>query len=138
MKILPIIVLLTLAAGFGELSSRASRRGGPTSVDEILNRYERAVGGKEAFAKLTTRICRGTNTWVNKGTSSPIETYARAPNKFAIYWMGPGSTAARAFDGKVGWSRNYSEEGLRVLAGAELLADQRDADFYQQIRLREL
>ena len=73
---------------------------------------------------------KGTYALPTKGYSTTIEVYAKAPNKYAFYMTGKDNTAARGFNGTLGWSRNYAEEGLRVLAGAELSADQHEADFY--------
>ena len=110
----------------------------PISVDQILNQHLQAIGGKAAFDKLKSRVMKGTYALPTKGYSTTVEVYAKAPNKYAFYMTGEGNTAARGFNGELGWSRNYAEEGLRTLAGAELLSDQREADFYREINLRQL
>jgi len=108
------------------------------TVEQILEQHLRAIGGPAAFDKLTSRIMKGTYALPTKGYSTTIEVYAKAPNKYALYMTGKDNTAARGFNGTLGWSRNYSEEGLRVLTGAELSADQREADFYRERDLRKL
>jgi len=108
------------------------------SVDQILNQHLHAIGGQAAFDKLKSRVMKGTYALPTKGYSTTVEVYAKAPNKYAFYMTGEGNTAARGFNGAQGWSRNYAEEGLRTLTGAELLSDQREADFYREINLRQL
>src|SRR5215813_10592858 len=93
------------------------------SVDQILKQHLQAIGGKAAFDKLKSRVMKGTYALPTKGYSTTVEVYAKPPNKYAFYMTGPSNTAARGFNGALGWSRNYAEEGLRTLTGAELLSD---------------
>jgi hypothetical protein len=64
--------------------------------------------------------------------------YAEAPSRYAFFMTGNKNTASRGFDGQGGWSRDFSEKGLRLLSGDELRADGRDAQFSWEIKLREL
>ena len=50
------------------------------SVDEILDKYVQAVGGKAAIEKVTTRVMKGKLENPDEGPS-PTEIYAKAPNK---------------------------------------------------------
>jgi hypothetical protein len=131
MNSLPILV-----AGFLFTSLAAAQQ--PADPAAILNRYEQAIGGRSAFAHLKTRVAKGTYALPTKGYSTPVVVYSEAPARSAFYMTGGKSTAARGFDGETGWSRDFSEKGLRMLSGDELRADQRDAQFFWETRLREL
>ena len=52
------------------------------SVDQILDRYVQAVGGKDAIAKVNTRAMKGTLENSDDGSTSPAEVVAKAPNKY--------------------------------------------------------
>jgi len=142
----PAILLLSLVAAISvptqNLEAQSPKPPKPddpvVTVDQILSQYLRAVGGKAAFEKLKSRVMKGTYVLPTKGYTTTVEVYAKAPDKYAFLFTGKHSTAARGFNGTIGWSRDYSEQGLRVLTGAELIADKRDADFYKETRLRDL
>jgi hypothetical protein len=106
--------------------------------EAILNRYEQAIGGRSAFARLKTRVAKGTYALPAKGYSTPVVAYSEAPARFAFYMAGNKSTAARGFDGEAGWSRDFTEKGLRRLSGDELVAEVREAQFFWETRLRDL
>jgi hypothetical protein len=80
---------------------------------------------------------KGTYSLPARSYSTSVEFYAKAPNRFAFRMMGKGSTAARGFNGTVGWSHDFAEEGLRLLEGPLLEADRFEADFYQPLHWRD-
>ena len=67
----------------------------------------------------------------------PFEWYAKAPGQHVEVSLGDFD-ASRGFDGTVAWSLNVTETGFRELHGADLAAVRRDAEFYREIKLREL
>lgn len=107
------------------------------SIDEILTRYEQAVGGARALNAVTSRVASGTLDIVGISRNGSFETYSQAPNKtlsvLSAHSMG---TVKLGFNGKLGWTHNGT--GLRVLKGVELSALQRDADFYGTVRLKNV
>jgi hypothetical protein len=108
------------------------------TVDHILDKYIKSIGGRAAFEKLSSRVMKGSYAIPTKNYTTTVEMYWKAPNKFKLVFTGKRNTAARGFDGNTGWSRDWSEEGLRELKGNELIADQRETDFYREIRLNQL
>ena len=106
-------------------------------VDVLLDKYVEAVGGRTAIERHTTRLMKGTYAIPTRNYSTTVEAYARAPDRFAFHMTGKGSTASRGFNGTIGWSRDFSEEGLHLLDGATLDADRLEADFYQPLHWRE-
>jgi hypothetical protein len=108
------------------------------SVDQILDTYVKAVGGKAAVQKLTTRVLKGSFELPEMGANGSIESYAKAPNKFLrmIDIAGFG-TVQEAFNGTAGWVVN-PQTGLQDITGSMLAAMKRDALFHKELKLREI
>lgn len=107
------------------------------NTDEVLEKYVKALGGKEAIEKLSSRSVKGTFEIEAAGMSGDVETYHKAPNKFANLFTIPGvGGGGQVFDGAKGWDSNPMT-GLRELAGEELAVLKREADFYQPLNLKK-
>jgi zinc protease len=106
------------------------------SVDEVLDKYIKALGGKEAIEKISSRSTKGTFEIEAANLSGDMESYHKAPNKFVNLFTIPGvGGGGQGFDGAKGWDSNPMT-GLRDLAGEELAAMKREADFYQPLNLK--
>jgi hypothetical protein len=109
---------------------------GMPTVDEILDKYVKAVGGKEAIEKVTSRVEKGTFELPSFGASGTVETYAKAPNKTAlVIEIGGFGKVENVFDGTKGWSSD-PQSGLRELSGTELAMTKRDADLHRSLKLK--
>ena len=109
------------------------------NVDQILETYINALGGKAVIQKASSRVSKGTIKVPGVSLSGTVEIYEKAPNKRLVIVQMPGLGAMRTgFDGRVGWIEEPLSNGPRELSGRELDTVRRDADFYQSIRLREL
>ncbi len=114
-----IIVLLSLLAAVLAIpigTLLAAERDLP-SVDQVLERYIEAVGGREAIEKLTTRVCKIEQihdlNWTDpKVQKVPMETYAKDPH--LILWKEHKPTGVRleGYDGNDFW---HSEGGETVI-----------------------
>lgn len=113
----------------------------PTSalptVDQILNHYIEATGGRDAWKKLTTRVSKGTVDIPAMNMSGTIEIHEKAPNESLATVTIGGNSFVQGYDGKTAWS-NDPQNGLRELSGGELDEAQRDADFYHALDLKKL
>lgn len=108
------------------------------SVDQVLDNYVRALGGRAALEKLTSRVSKGSFEFPAMGVSAPVEIYEKAPNKSLLVLDIPGYGKVReGFDGAVGWAEE-PQSGLREKSGAELAAAKRDAEFYLPLKLKEV
>jgi hypothetical protein len=108
-------------------------------ITETLDRYTEALGGKATVEGVTTRVAKGSFEMTDLGTVGTIETYAKAPNKFLLVMNVSGMGVARTgFNGSVGWVQELGGLSMRRVEGAELAAMKRDADFYREVRLKEL
>lgn len=106
------------------------------SVDELLDKYLKASGGKDAIQKLTSRETKGTFEIESMGMTGGFQSFAKAPNKSAVVIDVPNvGTFNEVFDGSKAWSANPMA-GLREKSGAELAAQKRDSDFYMPINLK--
>ena len=106
------------------------------TVDQVLDKYVQALGGKASIEKLTSRVSKG--TFEAPGIEGSVEIYAKAPNKTASMVDVPAFGQVRqAFDGSVGWVDN-PQAGLREMSGQELSTTKRGAEFYQVIKLQQL
>jgi thiol-disulfide isomerase/thioredoxin len=108
------------------------------SLETVLQRYVDAIGGKDALAKLTTRVIKGKVDLIGVSRGGQMEGYMKAPNKsLTVLDVGPLGVTRQGFDGRSGWLSS-NRVGTRNLKGPELAALTADADFYHDLKIREL
>jgi len=117
-------------------SNQTAKQDAPLpGVDEILDRYVLAVGGRQAIERVTSRVLKGSRVGAD-GVLVPEEVYAKAPNKLLTVTSYPNQVFRIGFDGAHGWAG--SNQGGRDL-GEEMLAQlRREAEFYKETRLKEM
>lgn len=132
MMVLTALTITTVMAQNGAAAKPAT----PT-VDELLDKYVKAIGGKEALEKTSSRSGKGTMELEGMGLSGPAEMFAKAPNKSALFidLQGVGKIA-NVCDGEKAYSLSPME-GVRELSGVELTQAKRNADFYQPLNLKK-
>jgi hypothetical protein len=115
-----------------------ARAAATPTVDDILDKYIKAVGGKEAIEKITTRTMKGTFDIEAMGvTGAAVEMLAKAPNKSAMKIDVPNfGVVNRIFNGANGWSSDPMS-GLRELSGVELAQMKRGADFHAELNYKK-
>lgn len=108
------------------------------SLDAVLQKYIDAIGGKDAQVKLTSRVIKGKVDLVGVSRGGKLEGYMMAPNKsLMVLDVHPIGVTKEGFDGRAGWV--FSQKaGMRNLKGPELSALASDADFYHDLRIKEL
>lgn len=105
------------------------------SSDDVLGRYVEAIGGGQAIAKQLSRSIRGKVEVPSLGTGK-FEVHSKAPNKaLTVADVTQHGPVRQWFDGSAGWTQT-GRAPARRLAGAELSALRRDADFYAPLRLK--
>ena len=120
-----------------DASGTGSKAATTTTADEILEKYVKALGGKEAIEKISSRTARGTFEIEAANVTGDVQGFSKAPNKLASLFTIPGmGLAGQVFDGSKGWESSPMT-GLRELSGNELAALKRDADFYQQLNFKK-
>jgi outer membrane lipoprotein-sorting protein len=108
------------------------------SVDQILDKYVEALGGKAAIQKVTSRVSKGTAEIVGLETKGTIEIYEKAPDKLTRIVKIPGAFAwASGFNGTMAWAFNMSSGKLEEKKGKDLTVAKTEAEFYQVLKLKE-
>jgi len=105
------------------------------TVDQILDRYTKAVGGKELLAKMTSRISRGSRIGAD-GVLVPEEVYQRAPNKLMVTTRYPQNALMAGFDGQHAWTGDKDKGN--ELGGDEAAEMEREATFDKEVSLKGL
>jgi hypothetical protein len=108
-------------------------RDAPT-VDQILDRYIRAIGGAQQAAKLTSFVAKGTYSGFDTSDDKvAVEVYAKAPNQRATIAhvpLGDGTTkdGTAVFDGRAGWINDaHTLVPMLSLSGGNLDGARADA-----------
>lgn len=108
------------------------------TIDQVLDKYVQAIGGKAAMLKTTSRLVKGPFEMQAAGLKGTAEIFAKAPDKTLVVFTIPGFGAIQqGYNGKIGWAQD-PVTGLRELTGAELALVKRSVDFYREIKLNEI
>lgn len=103
------------------------------SVDEVLDKYVAALGGRDAIARLTSRVRRGTLT-NRTGQTSPLTIEETAAGRIRVTLAStPGS--ARATDGTSAWTESGGR--VRTLDGVETANAGLQADMLLGVDIKE-
>ncbi|MFL6275796.1 MAG: c-type cytochrome [Blastocatellia bacterium] len=105
------------------------------SVEQVLERYEQAIGGKAALVRQTSRILKGSRVGAD-GVLVPEEVYQKAPNKLLVVTSYPDIVFRSGFNGTSGWAK--SSKGESQIGSEQLAEIVRDAESYGNTRIREL
>jgi photosynthetic reaction center cytochrome c subunit len=106
------------------------------SADQILDKYVQAIGGEQAFNKLTSRVAKGSRIGAD-GVLVPEDVYQKAPNKILTVVTYPKVVFSTGFNGIAGWGSS-SQDGVRDLPPPVLAQLKTDAEFYKEIKMKEL
>lgn len=108
------------------------------AVAEILAKYVKAIGGREANEKIKTRKMTGTVELAPLGVKGTFESFtaveARSFTKMNLAGIGEFT---EVFDGKASWSSNPIQ-GSREKSGVELTQAKLTGNFYREINLDKL
>jgi outer membrane lipoprotein-sorting protein len=128
------IAALALAMGMAGHATRAQEK--LPTVEQVLDKYVTALGGKAAIQKVKSRVTTGTFEVPQDSLQGTATFYAKAPNKRRYSLEVPGfGTIEQCFDGTVGWASN-PQLGVRDLSEQELEQERVSADFYAALNIR--
>jgi hypothetical protein len=143
---LPFLSLLAAVVIAAQLScarrpaSEATPAASPTPteqavVDQILERYEAALGEKEVIAGITSQKIKG--TWELAGMTGTLEVWRKQPHKTLSVIEFPFGTLKKGFDGETRWVQTptgtFSDSNPQEIAELE-----RDAEVYGAARIKSL
>jgi len=104
------------------------------TIDDVLDRYVTALGGKEALQKITSRASKGTLTAPN-GIKLSFQTLAAPPNKTLFILETPAGVYKEGFNGSLGWIKN--QNGVSAMSGKGLETTREHAGFYRNLKLKD-
>jgi carboxyl-terminal processing protease len=108
------------------------------SVDQILEKYVEARGGKAALENLKSRVTKGKAEISSMNLNGTAELYEKAPNKAITNINVPGlGLMQRGFDGSRGWWQD-SMRGYIKFESYAFTEARREAGFYKELHLKEL
>jgi carboxyl-terminal processing protease len=109
-------------------------------VRPLLAKFIEAVGGRAAFARLSTRVSKGTFEGMSAGLklNGTVEILEKAPDKSVILIDVPGAgVMRRGFTGEYGYQQ-IPLMGFRRIEGAELDELKLSSDFNWMVDLERL
>ena len=117
--------------------ARISNADQPT-INDVLNKYVQALGGRDAVARVTSRVTKGRVDIAGVSFGGKLETYAKAPNMaLTVMTAEPMGVLKRGFDGRTAWSVS-DQKDARQPSPKELAALADDLQLYREIKLREI
>ncbi len=148
MKRLPLVLLLIALVLTAQLScthSEPTAESNPAAsstppeqafVDQILQRYEQALGGKDAIAAITSYKLKG--TFDLSGMTGTIEGWQKEPHKTLTVFEFPRfGTLKKGFDGETRWVQTpggtFSKSSPQEIAELE-----RDAEAFSVGKIKSL
>ena len=133
-QITPLVVP-TVGTNLWQSSGQRKEADTLPSVDQILNRYVEALGGKQAIESVKTRVFIGSRVGAD-GVLVPEEVRTKAPNKLLIVTSYPDLVFRTGFNGSQGWAKsNQTDRDLNEQMLSEL---RREAEFYKETKLKEI
>jgi hypothetical protein len=131
-----VAVLFLACLATGAAHSGAQTPALPT-VDQVLEKYVTALGGRAALEKVTSVRTQGTIEIPDFQITGTIEIVQKAPDKAlqTVNLSGIG-LQREGFDGTIGWAEE-PQAGLRQKAGAELADAKRGALFPRELKLKQ-
>lgn len=108
------------------------------TAQEIFDRYARAVGGRAAWEKISSRVSRGTLQVEGIDGTGTMLVYERAPNlQLSILKLPNGAVLRDGFDGTASWEQD-PRGVVKEVTGARGADNRAESDFYSEIELGKL
>lgn len=105
------------------------------TVEQILNKYIASVGGREAAAKLQTRVFKG-SIEQSQGRNPGVEITLKEPNKYLLVMTTKQQGIIyQGFNGTTGWIK--TAETQREMTAGEVAQVKRAATLYDVIKVKE-
>lgn len=107
-------------------------------AEQVMERYIKALGGREALERLTSRVSTGVCTYPFQNLSGKIAIYEQAPYKRSMEIDVPNMGLKKfVFDGECGWMQD-SLMGFYEYPEPLAQGLKRDFDFHKVTKYRQL
>jgi len=131
------VMLVLSSTSLAQTAPKKAASASTPTLDQVLDKYVDALGGREAWKKLVSRQSTGTIEVPAMKLSGTFQVTEKAPNRMLSVVVVAGANFREGFDGKTGWSDD-PQNGVREQTGLELEEARRQADFYHSLDLRQL
>jgi outer membrane lipoprotein-sorting protein len=111
------------------------------SIDAVLAKYLKAIGGAERVATLRSLAIKGIYSgWDTLQQKVPVEIYVRAPSQRAMIIHGFDGDMTTVYDGQAGWvagPETMKPVGVMALTGPNLDVAKIETELFFPARLKE-
>ena len=129
------IVCATATRGAGQ---KVNEPDATPALDQLLEKYVEAIGGRAAIQKIASRVSKGTFQLSGLGAKGTVELYEKAPNKSVLIMAIPGiAVVQEGFNGTIAWEIEPGNNSPRDKMGNELAEARHEADFYKSLKLKQ-
>jgi hypothetical protein len=131
--------VLAFLTAIGEPAAHAQAKPDLPTGDAVLDQFVEASGGQAAYKRLKNRVSTGTVEITGANIKGTIKATQAAPNQLlAVMDLGAvGGVVTQGTDGKNAWEVS-TLTGERNLEGDEKESFIREADFYKELRWKDL
>ena len=142
-KLLPLLTTIVIAtqlscARFGSSRSEPPARSPSeeqAAIDQILQRYEQALGGREAINAMTSYKMEG--SFQLPKMTGKFAAWRKEPNKILTVLEFPGfGTLKKGFDGQIRWVQTPVGTFSDTSAEEEIAEMERDAEVFSAGRIK--
>jgi hypothetical protein len=138
MRRLYALALFALVSILAAPAAQAQSKPDLPKADTVMDQFVEATGGKAAYEKLKNRVSTGTIEVSGANVKGTVKATEAAPNKVLVVMnVGPVGESKQGTDGKEAWESS-TINGERELSGEEKDTFIREADFYKEIRWKDL
>ena len=106
------------------------------TVDQILDRYVQALGGRETLTKITSRVVKGSRIGAD-GVLVPEEVFQKSPNRLLTITSYPNVVFRNGYNGTLAWGHS-TQNGLLDLPPQLAVELRRESDFHRNLKLKEV
>lgn len=139
------VVVLTIIASAQKPDSSKSPAAKPVStapslpsISEVLDKYVKAIGGRDAVSKQKSRVQTGTIELSPMGLKGTVESFARSDDRsFTKVSIAGIGDILDGYDGKTAWTVNPIQ-GSRIKDGRELQQTKRNNIFAREIMIDKI
>jgi hypothetical protein len=135
-RLLSVLVAAVVAFAGVRGFAQAQSADLPT-VDQVLDKYVTALGGRAAFEKLTSRVSKGTVEIPDASISGTIEVSEKAPDKSLTVISLQGMVMREGADTSGAWQDDPTM-GIQDKKGDELASAKRDSTFNSEIKMKDI
>jgi outer membrane lipoprotein-sorting protein len=109
------------------------------SIDQVLDKYIRALGGVDRLGGITSVVAKGTSVGYGpEGDPRPYELFAKAPGQRTTITHTRDGDSTTAYDGSTGWiAAPHRPVPVLALTGQDLDGLKLDADLSFPSRIKE-